>query len=249
MSAFFFGPAEEQLFGYYHAPLRGDAGAVVICAPWGLEYQYSHRALRVLGQRLAACGYHVLRFDYSGTGDSWGSTTEADLDRWGLDVGHAIREIQKLSGRARVDLVGLRVGAAVAARAAGDRSDVDRVVLWDPVVDGDVWLQEASSRAPALTALDETEAVVALGPFQVAPRLREQLRSIGPDSFGPHIARHVLLMETRDPAASAEPALGHVSGLEHEFLADASPWIEDVAIWAGQVPAKAVRRISEWFPQ
>lgn len=247
MSGFFFGPAEEELFGYYHAPLRGDAGAVVICAPWGLEYQYSHRALRVLGQRLAACGYHALRFDYSGTGDSWGDTTDADLERWEQDLQLAVRELQKLSGRTRIDLVGLRLGAVVAASTARVRGDVGRVVLWDPVLDGEAWVQEMSGRAPALTPHEEDATSVALGPYRISPRLREQLRFVGPSRFGPELAEQILLLETAEPALSARPSIKHIQNLHYEFLADTSPWIEDIAIWAGQIPAKAVRRISEWF--
>ena len=44
----------------------------MLCYPWGSEYIYAHRSLRLLAQRRAAAGIHTLRFDYFGTGDSDG---------------------------------------------------------------------------------------------------------------------------------------------------------------------------------
>ena len=115
MSAFFFGKAGRQLYGFYHAPLGTANGAVVICPAWGSEYQYAHRALRVLALRLAEGGMHVLRMDYSGTGDSWGDTTDADVEQWSRDVGIGIDELRAMSDASRVDVVGLRVGGLIAA--------------------------------------------------------------------------------------------------------------------------------------
>jgi pimeloyl-ACP methyl ester carboxylesterase len=41
----------------------------------------------------------------------------------------------------QVTLVGLRLGATIAAAVAATRSDVDRLVLWDPVTDGAAYMQ------------------------------------------------------------------------------------------------------------
>ena len=41
----------------------------------------------------------------------------------------------------QVTLVGLRLGATIAAAVAANRDDVDRLVLWDPVTDGADYMQ------------------------------------------------------------------------------------------------------------
>ena len=145
MSAFLFGSSAQPLFGYHHAPRGNGAGAVVICSSWGSEYTYAHHALRVLAKRLAEQGRHVLRFDYSGQGDSWGDTTDADVDRWITDTATAMEELRAISGHAVVDVVGLRIGALAAAACAGTPG-VGRVVLWDPVLDGREWMRQLSPR-------------------------------------------------------------------------------------------------------
>ena len=47
----------------------------------------------------------------------------------------------------QVGLVGLRLGATLAARVASRRDDVDRLCLWDPVVLGEVALLDLERTA------------------------------------------------------------------------------------------------------
>lgn len=134
----FFGSPDRQLFGIYHAPdgatIR-DAG-VVLCYPGPHEYSQVHWAFQKLAGLLAAAGFHVLRFDYFGTGDSYGDATEGSLAQWTEDVGTAVSELRDLAGIRRISLVGTRIGAAVALRASASGVKVRDVVLWDPVVSG-----------------------------------------------------------------------------------------------------------------
>jgi pimeloyl-ACP methyl ester carboxylesterase len=137
MQPFYFGSSREPLFGVYHAPApAGRRTASVLCHPLGHEYLRAHRAFRNLAAALAERGCHVLRFDYLGSGDSSGDGERTTVSQCLKDVGLAIDELKDMSGLQKVTLVGLRVGAAFAALAAAGRRDVERVVLWDPVVDG-----------------------------------------------------------------------------------------------------------------
>ncbi|HEY7172909.1 MAG TPA: alpha/beta fold hydrolase [Vicinamibacterales bacterium] len=144
MQPFYFGSSHQQLFGVYDAPARGASAnaAVVLCQPIGHEYLRAHRAFRNLGAALAERGFHVLRFDYFGSGDSGGDGGETTRDRCLADLAVAIDELKDMSGVTRVSLVGLRLGATFAALAAGKRPDIDRLVLWDPVVDGTRYLAD-----------------------------------------------------------------------------------------------------------
>lgn len=96
----------------------------------------SHRAFVRLSDQLAEAGFHTLRFDYTATGDSAGDEGEACLDDWLTDIQTAVRELRDISGIDKVSIVGLRLGAALAATAASSLNDIDSLILWDPVVDG-----------------------------------------------------------------------------------------------------------------
>lgn len=130
--------------GVYDPPAqaRGAAGGVVICAPFGHEYTRSYRALRNLATALAGAGLHVLRFDYSGCGDSAGSGRDATVEQWHADVAIAVDELKDMAALPRVAIIGVRFGAALAAVAASRRGDIDTLVLWDPVITGSRHLQE-----------------------------------------------------------------------------------------------------------
>ena len=139
---FFFRSAEGQLFGVYSPPENRDRGeGVVICALPGHEYMTTHMCLRVLATELSRAGFHVLRFDYSCLGNSWGEFEEASASRWVRDIGAAIGELYVRSSSSTISLVGLRLGGAL-AYLAGHDPKVKHVLLWDPVSDGADYLTQ-----------------------------------------------------------------------------------------------------------
>lgn len=113
----------------------------VICPPLFSDYMRTHHALRELAMALAERGQHVLRFDYRGTGDSFGELAEVTASDWLDDIALAVREGREISGSRMVRLLGVRAGALLACAAARASSDVQRLVLWDPVPDGAGYLQ------------------------------------------------------------------------------------------------------------
>lgn len=244
MTAFFFGPGSEQLFGFYHPPRGSGERAAVICPSWGPEYQYAHRALRVTARRLAERGFHVLRFDYSGTGDSWGDGTDGDVVRWCRDIALAVDELRALSGVPRVDLVGLRLGAFLAAAAAAGRDDVRGLVLWDPVIDGRAWIGELSPNPARRAGGDRVEFAQRL----VTTSLVRQFEEVSPASYPSDPAGRVLLLETASGAVrGADALLARFPSADRQRVEDPPAWIEDVSIWSGQVPAKAIGAFTEWL--
>jgi pimeloyl-ACP methyl ester carboxylesterase len=135
---FFLASQGEPLFAWLHTTPH-DAGldhGVLICPPIGFEQLHAHRGLRHLADALAGLGLPVLRFDWHGTGDSAGS--DADLARcatWVANARDAEAWLRNEFGCRRVSVVGLRMGALIAAQAFSDR-DIDRFVLWSPVISG-----------------------------------------------------------------------------------------------------------------
>ena len=144
MQPFYFGTSQKQLFGVYHAPDGKSArqSAILLCQPLGHEYLRAHRAFRNLAVSLAGQGFHVLRFDYFGCGDSGGEQEQATIEQCLSDLSTAVEELKDTAGVPRVSLVGLRLGATMAALTASRRQDIDRIVLWDPVLDGRQYLDD-----------------------------------------------------------------------------------------------------------
>ncbi|HEY7050597.1 MAG TPA: alpha/beta hydrolase, partial [Mycobacterium sp.] len=148
--AMWFG-GEHALAGFVHHPDRPTGRGVLICPPFGYEVTCAYRTLRRLGDRLAASGNTVLRFDYEGTGGSAGTGIEADqFERWIGSVVAGLEELRR-RGAARPAIVGLRLGAALAAAAAASEQDLGPIVLWEPVWSGRQFYRELRAQT-AITA-------------------------------------------------------------------------------------------------
>lgn len=178
MIAVHFGQTAAPLFGVYHpaAGSRPDTHAVVVCNAFGAEYMVSHLVVRRIAIALAERGHDVLRFDYSGTGDSAGDQDDISLPQWSADIDAAADELADMSGRPAVTLLGVRLGAGLACDAAMRRPErVRRVVAWDAVLRGEEYLgwMEATERSRRPDGAAEAQA---LGhPLPMA--FREQLRA------------------------------------------------------------------------
>ncbi len=245
MSAFAFGSRERQLCGYYHEPTLPDRGNVLLCQPWGIEYQFAHRTMRFLATRLARQGWHALRFDYSGTGDSWGDTTVSDLAVWTEDILRAADELSGIGGLGPLSLVGLRLGGTMAASAAPRLDAIHKLVLWDPIVNGVAWLEELDRLSPPHPLREGGNTEV--GRHTVTEAFRVQVSGIGSPSLAGG-ARPSLVLWTGGPPPSVWQA-GEHDGLRVDHLPQPSPWVEDVALGAGRIPVEAVTRIVEWLEQ
>jgi exosortase A-associated hydrolase 2 len=257
VNPFYFGTAGRRLFGLY-TPARGGgstARAAVLCHPWGREYLRAHRSMRQLASMLSANGVHVLRFDYFGTGDSAGDMVEADLDGWRGDIGLAIEELKDTTGATRVGLVGLRLGAMLAASyAAKNPRDIDSLVLWDPVDSGESYLKElASSASGAANPRAVQEAIKGCGHeirgFPLPPRMASQLQGMDL-SVLPGLATRTLVVVSEDADSTAVRA--RLAGNSRESLtldqiAAVPVWIEQASFAVGAVPVKLLQRIVEWY--
>jgi pimeloyl-ACP methyl ester carboxylesterase len=249
MTPFYFGSGARRLFGIYEPAAVGGMGkrAAVLCPPWGGEYVLAHRALRRLAIRLSAAGFHTLRFDFFGTGDSAGDMVDADLAGWEADTELAMRELRDIAAATRVTLIGLRLGATIAAQvAARHAGDVDALVLWDPVLSGSGYPPGA---ATAATGADQT---VEFQGFPLTATMRREMRSI---ELGPLLAapatRSLLAITDRHPLHStllAVPARPGAGSLAIEFVTDVHPWVwRGPPDFAGAVPVRVIERIVGWL--
>ena len=181
------------------APVR--EAAVLLCYPGVQEYNSSHWSFRRLAGLIAREGFHVLRFDWSGTGDSWGETADGGVDRWIDDVAEAAQEVRDAAGVRAISIVGMRLGAAIAAMACNRGVGADDLVLWEPVVSGPEYIEE-------LEELDERENLRLLHPirrsrteligFPFTPALRHAIADIDLIATPPLRAKRLAVVSGED---------------------------------------------------
>lgn len=247
MNSFFFGSSDHSLFGVYHPP-RGKSArdhGIVLCYPLGQEYMRSHRAFRQLANLLSRRGYHVLRFDWFGTGDSMGEGEEVRVAHCLADVGTAIEELKDNAGVERVSLVGLRLGATFAALASAGRADVERIVLWDPVTEGaDLLAALLGDRQPS-----NDEMIGALG-FPLPPELRAELARLSLGALrDPVVERLSVLVSAEQDDYQALARQWRNSGLRFEFecIPSGGNWNEVDNFGSALVPQELIGGIVAGF--
>ncbi|MEF8769778.1 MAG: alpha/beta fold hydrolase [Candidatus Accumulibacter phosphatis] len=206
----YMGAADRQLFYCFDAPRRARARpfGFVLCPPSGREYVSTHRVFRQFASRLARAGFPVLRFDYFATGDSAGEDSEGSVEQWLDDVATAVNTFRNHNPGAPVWLAGLRVGASLAALHAEQHQDVDGLILWDPVVNGnryvDQLLEAHQQRFRQTVGRDQTtsdaDGMREIFGFLLSPRLESGLRAIDLATLPRAPAPQVLLMSSSPQA-------------------------------------------------
>lgn len=228
-----FGSVSAPLYGVYDpaVPPRRRRG-VVILNPWGWESIRAHRTLRALASRLAAHGLDVLRFDYSGTGDSFGSLEGATVATWLEDAETALDELLGMAGVDQAAVVGLRLGGLLAPAVAGRRAlQVDRLVCWEPFLSGGAFLDSVKGQLPS-----------GPNPFLVPQLFRESIADIDLSPLE-EFRGHAMVI-------SAEPVTAPKARSTHAVRThpdNPQCWVEDRHFGAGAVPTALINDMANWL--
>lgn len=117
--------------------------ALLIVSSHGYEQSRIDRSYRTLAQELATQGVHCLLVDLSGTGNSSLNSRSVDtLQQWQNDIRCAAEMLLERSGCQTLSVLGGRFSASLLSSAQLDGIALDKVFLWDPVIDGAQWWQQ-----------------------------------------------------------------------------------------------------------
>ena len=114
---------------------------VLLCHAFGMEQMHLSRLEVRIARRLAALGFPTLRYQGVGYGDSDGSSGDVTLSTHRRDLAEAASVLRELSGQDEVGLIGIRLGALVAAITA-DEVGAPLLGLIDPVVSGSHYVRD-----------------------------------------------------------------------------------------------------------
>ena len=249
---------DSNLSGWLHRPdVATGKPAIVICNPVGFELVRAFRSLRVLADKLAAAGHLVLRFDYQTTGDSAGSETDANRVAAFLDsTVEALNLASELQGNSRVALIGLRLGATLAAKLA-ETVAVEQLVLWAPCDSGAIYVREQQIMAAAQAkkykdAGEEPEAVegVDAGGFLLTPDTQTDLSALTLGS-APLPGQPDVLLVNRDDIRVPTKFAESIEARGSHVTVTTPPGFKDMMLapQLATVPGDAIEQIVAWFDE
>lgn len=236
----------DRCFGWLHSPEEQPARkvGVVIVPGVGRDARCGHKPLRLLAEQLAAMGFPVLRYDHPGQGDSLPlAEGEEALEAWTDGVARAAKALREAAGLDEVVLVGLRLGATLAALAQAEAAGI---VLLAPVILGRRWLRE----------LKVAGAVGGTGSLEGAEIFEAEGLSLAADTFGRISAIDLTAVHATAPkvlmAAQTEASdlLGeHLTSLGAAVTRSDFPGydllFEDAH--SNQAPAEVFGRVTAWM--
>jgi len=135
----------QQLSGVLHIPdcnKDEKRPAIVICHGFISSKVGQHRLFVTLARNLCLAGYAVLRFDFSGCGESSGEYRDVTITQ---QIEETIKAIDFLEKQPEIDLtqiilIGHSLGGAIAASVAASDRRIHQLILLSPVANayGDV---------------------------------------------------------------------------------------------------------------
>ncbi len=130
-------------FGILYEPATQPAAAVICCNPLFEERKSAHRPLVAFARNLSRNNLSVLRFDYRGCGDAGGNFEDYNLAHWQHDLQTATELLKQRYPGLPLGLFALRFGSAVALSAIKDDLIApDFLLMWQPVLHGDAYIEE-----------------------------------------------------------------------------------------------------------
>ncbi|MDM0017770.1 serine aminopeptidase domain-containing protein [Variovorax saccharolyticus] len=263
MNPFYFGPADRQLFAIYHAPEREteSRAALLMCCPYGHEAIRVHRLYRVLAERIARLGIAVLRFDFFGTGESGGDDADGEMQGWQRDLLDAHEELQRRSGARTTTWLAARLGATLALQTAKRAPGLDRLILWDPILDGPAYVEELHAAQIAMLEIgyyasnpswyqrraqgDGPAITEALG-HRISGELSTQWAALRPDGLTLDSGAKTTVLSRPEDGRSREWCLRESTRgrpVEHEMLEHPIDWTSDPIPNQAIVPVDVTRRL------
>lgn len=129
-------------------------GSVLFLPPFAEELNVSRRLVACQARVLAAAGYRVMLLDPTGCGDGGGEFVSANWRIWLQDANTAADVLAKM-GSVPIFLWGLRLGALLACELSQLRSDISRLVLWQPVLNGEQQIDQFLRIETAASAMKD----------------------------------------------------------------------------------------------
>ena len=154
----FLTPNGHRLFALQIVPTGETSGAVLYLPPFAEEMNRCRSHVVAQARAMAERGLHCLILDPFGTGESEGEIIDARWELWLDDARAAAHWLAQETGFAPT-VWGVRTGALLAAELATSEGApaLERLLFWQPVLDGKLFLNQLLRLRLAAQMFNHTE--------------------------------------------------------------------------------------------
>jgi exosortase A-associated hydrolase 2 len=146
----------RKLFYLLLEPTAVEAhSSILFLPPFAEEMNKSRHIVASQARELAAAGNRVMLLDLTGCGDAGGDFLDASWQIWLQDAMFAADTLVTM-GAGPLNLWGLRLGALLACELSRTRADVQKLMLWQPVLNGEQQIDQFLRLRTVSTAVNST---------------------------------------------------------------------------------------------
>lgn len=256
MEMFHIGEGQRKLASiFYQGDERKEKSTgVIISNPLGHEYTRLHRTLSVLARELSQQGFHTFRYDYYGTGDSYGDETEMNVESSREDLKQVVNELKEGFDIESFCLIGVRYGSVLSMMAA-EEIKPDALVLWNPVFWGKEYIEEIAADEKTFYegsfALPKKSVEQEYFGCRYSRQLIDSLNAFDIHGMKPSPSKNILLLadpeilQKQDVASFDFFSRSQLSAIENSV---SRFWLKQKGDQdKSLVPLNEIRRITEWL--
>lgn len=132
----------EEVFFWHHIPKKNCKNvAVIIIGPIGPEYISCHRSIKLLAEQLSHSGFHSIRYDPIGMGNSSGTLDDENIwSKWKKTPVCISEFLTKKFEYDDVILIGLRSGCILLSEVL-NQLPTKTIILWHPIIKGTTFIR------------------------------------------------------------------------------------------------------------
>ncbi|TAN71933.1 MAG: hydrolase 2, exosortase A system-associated [Gallionella sp.] len=249
MEPFFLAGEQGALFCIHLYPTgAAPKGGILYLHPFAEEMHKSRHMAALQARRFAVEGYAVLQVDLTGCGDSACDFGDATWETWLSDARRAYAWLTANTTGPAI-LWGLRTGASLAVELAGALSGVERLLLWQPVVNGEQYLNQFLRIKLASEMLGGSQAQSVTKDLRAKLETGESIE-VGGYMLGAAMARDLARLKLADMPPPCPAAWLEAGAEEGDFPTPASQRIVDAWRAAGvSVRTRTVTGEPFWVTQ
>jgi len=132
----------DNIFFWHHIPEKNIKNTgIIIVGPIGPEYMPTHRSIRLLADNLSRSGFHSIRYDPIGMGNSSGFLDDTNIwIKWTNSPKHLTSYFKDKVGIKNVIYIGIRSGCLVLSDTF-KVTQINTAIFWHPISRGSTFIR------------------------------------------------------------------------------------------------------------
>ncbi len=217
----YFASNQDFCYSTAYLPSEQTGANCVMLPPFGEERKSSTRLFVLLARALARQGHTVLRFDFTGTGESGGKHSQATLTGWLQQAETALQLLSHHNDEKEWFGIGARLGANILLRLALEKPP-EQIILLEPLLNGDDYLRDLQRRQQIKNIMSSSEKTAEFADLWE----NSQSADLAGYEIGPIMASEIaeirLAIDLKELESNCKMLLLHISGAR-DF---SGPWKE-----------------------